>query len=220
MDVLYIHPAKQEIDARYDQYIACGPYPIMPVGVIGLMNELGRRGVTLQGLNLPLELLLNPRFSLRRWLRSSERPFLAMVDLHWYEHSYGAIEVARALKKVWPEVPVLLGGLTASRYAAEILRDFQSVDYIIRGDAEKPLDQLVSFVKGKGGKGLGDIANLVYRDGVKIVRNKMTYTAGASELSAIGYASMDWLEHQRSYAAMQYSGAGEIDLVEASLRGH
>lgn len=38
MDILYIHPAKQEVDARYDQYKACAPYLFIPVGVTGLLK--------------------------------------------------------------------------------------------------------------------------------------------------------------------------------------
>ena len=44
MDVLYVHPAKQEVEARYDLYRACAPYPFIPVGVIGLVNLLQSHG--------------------------------------------------------------------------------------------------------------------------------------------------------------------------------
>ena len=37
---------------------------------------------------------------------------LVMIDLHWYEHCYGAMDVAQAVKAVWPQTPVVIGGLT------------------------------------------------------------------------------------------------------------
>ncbi len=61
MDILYIHPAKQEVDARYDKFRACAPYPFIPVGVIGLVNMLRQRGWEVEGLNLPVELRYDRR---------------------------------------------------------------------------------------------------------------------------------------------------------------
>ena len=121
MDALYIHPAKQEADARYDEFAASKTYPIMPVGVLGLCNQLTTEGWSVRGLNLPLELVIQPTFSLRDWLADQGRPRLVLIDLHWYEHSFGALDVARVCKAVHPDVPVLVGGLTASCFAKEIL---------------------------------------------------------------------------------------------------
>ena len=72
------------------------------------------------------------------WLRRQGDVRLVMIDLHWYEHAYGAMDVMRACKHVWPDVPVLLGGLTVSRFAEEIMARFDAVDYVIRGDPEVP----------------------------------------------------------------------------------
>ena len=85
--VLYIHPAKQEVGFRYDEYVSSPPYLLMPVGVIGLANLLCQRGLEVRGLNLPLELILEPTFDLRAWLKRWDPPRLVMIDLHWYEHA-------------------------------------------------------------------------------------------------------------------------------------
>ena len=64
MDILYLHPAKQEVGARYDKFAASPPYPFIPVGVIGFVNLLRADGWQVEGLNLPLELAREPAFDL------------------------------------------------------------------------------------------------------------------------------------------------------------
>ena len=68
MDILYIHPAKQEVEVEYGKYRASPFYPIIPVGVIGMANLLRSRGWSLQDLNLPLERMLDTGFRLEHWL--------------------------------------------------------------------------------------------------------------------------------------------------------
>jgi len=211
-DVVYIHPAKQEVGARYDQYIPSPPYLFMPVGVIGLANLLREQGLSVKGLNLPLELILDPTFDLRAWMEGQRPQRLVMIDLHWYEHSFGALDVARLCKQLYPEVPVLLGGITASIFAREILERFPEVDFIIRGDAEVPLLRLMA------GDRPGSIPNLTYRDNGTVAENRLSYCADVKGLDALDFVITEFLEHHKSYASMQYSGAGVIR--DDSLRGH
>jgi len=212
LDILYVHPAKQEVGTRYDKYIPSPPYLVMPVGVIGLVNLLRGQGLRVKGLNLPLELILESTFDLRAWLKEQEPQSLVMIDLHWYEHAFGALDVARLCKEVYPEVPVLLGGITASIFAREILERFPQVDFIVRGDAEEPLLQMVA------GESPASIPNLAYRDGDTIAQNDLVYCATSKELDRLDFVDTDFLEHRDSYASMQYSGAGIIR--DASRRGH
>ncbi len=122
MDILYIHPARQEADDRYDRFISSPPYPFIPVGVVGLVNLLRGDGWAVVGLNLPIELTLQPTFDLRAWLRNqSPAARMVMIDLHWYEHCFGALDVAAVIKQVWPQTPVVIGGLTTNLFAEEII---------------------------------------------------------------------------------------------------
>ena len=135
-DVLYIHPAKHDVDTGFEDL---GYYYFIPIGAIGLANLLRREGLTVKGINYPAELLLNRAFRLRPWLAAQRGVRMVLVDLHWYMHSYGAISVARACKQVLPQAHVVLGGITASLFATEILDSVPEVDFVIRGDAEAPL---------------------------------------------------------------------------------
>ena len=95
MHVLYIHPAKQEVEAEFGKFKASPFYPLIPVGVVGMVNLLRAKGWQVQGLNFPLEIMLNTGFNFDQWLAAIESPRLVMIDLHWYEHSFGAIDIAR-----------------------------------------------------------------------------------------------------------------------------
>ena len=221
MDILYLHPAKQEADARYDKYVSSSSYPFIPVGVVGLVNLLRSQGWQVQGLNLPMELTMQPGFSLRDWLAEQPQPArLVMIDLHWYEHCFGALDAAGVVKAVWPQTPIVIGGLTTSNFAEEILDNFPAVDFAVRGDAEEPLRLLAEHCCGDGVTDLASIPNLVYREKGKARQNLRSYFARPADLDKLDFVSTDWLHHARSYASLQYSGAGMIALHEPKLQGH
>ena len=221
MDILYVHPAKQEVDARYDKFISCSPYPFIPVGVVGLVNMLRDEGWQVEGLNLPVELLIEPTYDFRMWLSERSPAKLVLIDLHWYEHCFGAMEVAQAVKDVWPNTCVTIGGLTTSNFAEEILDNFTAVDMAVRGDAEEPLRLLAGHICGDGTPELTEIPNLVHRQqNGKARQNRGHFSASIDILDQLDFVTTDWLHHAHNYTAFQYSGAGVIALKEPQLKGH
>ena len=200
-DVLYIHPAKHDVDSGFQDL---GFYFFVPVGVIGLVNLLRREGLRVRGINYPAELIRNRAFRLRPWLAAHKDAKLILVDLHWYMHSYGAISVARACKQVLPEARVVLGGITASLFAAEILRSFPEVDFVIRGDAEEPLLGLARQVCSGTGVPLSTIPNLTYRSNGKVVENELGYCATSDDLDGLNFVDLDFLVHASWYGRLQF----------------
>lgn len=220
MDVLYIHPAKQEVRAEFGKYRASPFYPLIPVGVIGMVNLLRDEGWDVQGLNLPLEIMLDTGFSLDAWLAEIDPPSLVMIDVHWYEHCFGAMEVARHVKRLLPECRIAIGGLTATFFAEEILKTRKDIDYVIRGDGEIPLLQLVRKVCGEAEMPFEDIPNLTWRAGKKVRNSIGFYTADQKQLDSLDFVSTDWLLHASGNGALQYTGGGVIDPHKTSNRGH
>jgi len=207
--VLYIHPSKQDIDLDPRSKPMGRPYGLIPVGVAALVNALRAQGIAVRGVNHPLEKQIDAAFDLRQWLRKQRGVRAILIDLHWYEHAYGAISVARACKEVWPDAWTILGGMTASGYAREILEHFAEVDLIVRGDAEAPLVDLVPRLLRAGrrdarGLGLADVPNLVYRDGDAIVENKLGYVAATEDLDRLNFVDVDFLEHHERYHTHEY----------------
>jgi len=224
VDVLYIHPAKQGENFTHVPNHMSRSYDLIPVGIIGLLNLLKDNGITVKGLNYPLEIEQNERFNLREWLRDQSGIRIIMLDLHWYEHSYGTISIVRTCKEVLPGVWTVIGGLTASAYSREILEHFPEVDFIIRGDAEKPLLNLVQLLMTRskntqGCLGLAGIPNLSYRHGNSIVDNKLTYIATSADLDCLDFVNIDFLEHHQQYSSRQFINCVQY-LETFPLLGH
>ncbi len=211
-EVLYIHPAKQDVDfyatmqAQRDTQLG-RPYGLIPLGVPALVNTLRAAGIEVQGVNFPLERELDRAFDLRQWLRRQTRARVILIDLHWYEHSYGALSVANVCKAVLPHARVILGGLTASGFAREILELFPTVDFIVRGDAEQPLLTLVQRyldAADTAALALTDVPNLSYRRDGAVVENPIGYCATTADLDRLDYVDLSFMEHHAEYLVHEY----------------
>lgn len=224
-NAIYIHPAKQRVgfpfDAPHLSYLPT--YPLLPVGVIGLVNMLRQQGISVRGVNYPMECFIDPTFDLQEWLTDTGRPQFVLVDLHWYEHSFGALDVARTCKQIFPNVPVVMGGMTASLYADEILEGFPWVDFIVRGDSEQPLRKLARYlISAEDGINLTAIPNLSYRVGYDVVENELSYSAEPSDLDELNFTDIDFLHHPKRYRGFQFVGRRDVFIPseEPQLLGH
>ncbi len=211
-DILYIHPPKLPGWVPHTWREAFASFQVMPVGAVALANLLQAEGFKVTGLNYAMELDLDPRFNLMAWLRSRPFPLLVMLDLHWLEHSFGTIEVARACKEAFPGVPVAIGGLTASWYAREILHNFPQVDFVIRGDAEAGLVGLARHL-AQGRPDLQEIPNLSLRIDGKAEETPLTSTISRQGLDRLDFVCLDFLTHREDYYWRQSSRYRQI-------RGH
>ncbi|MCD6310084.1 MAG: radical SAM protein [Candidatus Eremiobacteraeota bacterium] len=79
------------------------------------------------------------------------------------------INIARVSKKVLPEVPVVMGGFHVTFLARETLSEFPFVDFVLRGEAEYSMLELVSALENK--KALEEIRGLTFRKNGRIVEN-------------------------------------------------
>jgi radical SAM superfamily enzyme YgiQ (UPF0313 family) len=222
--VLYVHPAKQDVDVYAEQkggpdHPMGRPYGLIPVGVPALINALRDSDIEVRGISYPLERELNRQFDLRRWLRTQTRAKVILIDLHWYEHSLGSISMAEVCKEVLPDAWTVLGGLTASAFAEEIIQTFPSVDFIVRGDAERPLTLLIQrLLAASDGEmpDLSDVPNLSYRLGGEIVENPTTYCAAPADLDSLDYVDLRFLDHHREYMVHEYL-VTDLEAARAAL---
>lgn len=213
-EVLYVHPAKQDVDLYAAHLTAQDmgrPYGLIPLGVPALINVLREAGLQVRGISYPLEKRVDPAFDLREWLRDQRSlARVVLIDMHWYEHSYGAISVARVVREVLPNAWTVLGGLTASGFAEEVLRDFPAVDFVVRGDAEAPLLTLAQRLLHADPRDTGrlpevaDIDNFTYRVDGAVVSNTLGYCAASEDLDRLNYADLDFLDHHDDYFQHEY----------------
>jgi B12-binding domain/radical SAM domain protein len=137
-------------------------FEMYPIGFTSLSEYLERHGLKVRIINVAMKMLKDEKFDVE-WLIQKNRPLAFGIDLHWMAHVQGALALAEIIKRFHPSIPVILGGLSATYFHEEILRQYPFIDFVMRGDStEKPLVQLLQAIK-KGGE-LKNISNLTYRD--------------------------------------------------------
>jgi len=114
------------------------------------------------------------------------RARVAIVDVHWHLTLPGAAKLARELKALNPDIKMIAGGLTASLFARQLV-DELGFDYVVRGDGEIPLSQLVATLLDGGD--VTAVPNLVGRDDMA---TPWTYFLTAEDLDADEFYDLDF----------------------------
>ena len=196
-DLLLIHPpAVFEFRNRRD---ICFPYwsttgdvsitPLyehFPLGFKTIQSYLRQQGFDVKIVNLSSVLLMFPKLNAEKLL-GRFRALVFGIDLHWMVHVQGALEIARLVKSIHPEVPILFGGFSATYFAEELIL-YSQVDMVLKGyDTHEPMRILLDTVKGD--RRLEDVPNLVWKDKDKLVHSNETVHRPRTFLSHI-----DWSE--------------------------
>ena len=161
-------------------------FEMYPIGFASLSEYLERHGLRARIINVALKMLKDESFDVERLIRK-KKPLAFGIDLHWMAHVQGALALAEMIKRFHADIPVILGGLSATYYHEEILRQYPFVDFVLRGDStEKPLVDLLRAIEGA--KGYGNIANLTWRDEAKGIHvNPLTYVPDTLDDITIDY---------------------------------
>ncbi|MBF0522864.1 MAG: radical SAM protein [Candidatus Omnitrophica bacterium] len=103
--------------------------------------------------------------------------------------------VARELKKNFPGIKIIIGGVHVSALPEETLKEFNTFDLGIVGEGEKTFVELVESLKGKNV--LRDVKGIVYREGNKIL---LTEERGwIEDLDEIGYPDWELFPRAKEY---------------------
>ncbi len=193
-DVLFLHVPKFR-----NYYKPLGRFSFIhlpPVGLLGLADYLRVNHCSTRVIHLGVEHYKYGGIDLPGIL-AEHQPALVGLGLHWHFQSYDVIETARQIKKVRPDVPIVLGGFTASFFAEEILRTFDCVDFVIRGDAEKPLLELLR--QREGGGGLQHVPNLAFRQDGQVCLSPVRYVADSSVLDSVSHTDFTLMKDYPSF---------------------
>jgi clorobiocin/coumermycin A biosynthesis protein CloN6/CouN6 len=138
-------------------------YEMYPIGWFSIKQRLAEQGMDVKIVNVASLMLKYPDLDVRQLLRRLRAPVYGF-DIHWMAHCHGAVELAAEVKAVHPGALTIMGGISATYYAQELVR-YPSVDVVVQGyDTLEPVAALVDTVRG-GGRDLGSIPNLVYDAG-------------------------------------------------------
>jgi len=146
------------------------------------------------------------------------RPRLVGISLKWFHHVHRALLLARTLRKIDPEIRIVVGGNTASYWWRE-LKGFDCIDHIVLGDGERPLLALC--------QGESSPPNCVTRapDGTPR-RLPLEYVQGATNSEDIYYSHFEdiFLSYQDRHAFSGWvapgKGCGENCLYCGGARGN
>ncbi len=70
---------------------------------------------------------------------------------------------AAHIKKRWPDIPIVLGGVHASTLPEHALRDAPAIDYVVRGEGEAAMRAIIEGLDGPHIRDPAAIAGLYYR---------------------------------------------------------
>jgi B12-binding domain/radical SAM domain protein len=147
-------------------------FEMYPLGFLTIASYLHDRGMDVRIVNLALRMINSRRFDVPRFL-ARQKPKAVGIDLHWLPHAHGALEVARIVKELHPDVPVIMGGLSSTYFHRELIT-YPQVDFVLRGDStEPPLHQLLIALQN--GEPVDKIPNLTWKDASGVHVNPLTF---------------------------------------------
>ena len=179
---------------------------VMPMGLMALASKISENGYNTKIVHLGLEELIDPSFEIESILRKYN-PKIVAIDLHWYDCTYDALRIAQ-LSKETLNCFIVLGGFTASFFDIEILEQCSYIDAIIRGEAEKPLLDLVEKICRDSD--YSDVQNSTVREGSSIKRNPIGYVADVEDLDVLNYTDVQLVEHGYDYLKIIGSSIPQI----------
>ncbi len=180
-DLIFLHPPSiYDFRGRdvfrgpiADAVPSTGEFEMYPVGLTSIASFLEKNHYNVQIVNLAHRMMQRSGFDVERYV-SRQQATVFGIDLHWLPHVQGALAVAEMVKRLHPQSRVLIGGLSASYYHAELI-DYPFVDFVVRGDStEEPVRQLLQALRE--GSGLETVENLTWKraDG-SIAVNPLTF---------------------------------------------
>jgi ribosomal peptide maturation radical SAM protein 1 len=87
-----------------------------------------------------------------------------------YIQLLSSIYFAKKIKSVYPNIKIILGGINCvGEIGQGLMRNFREIDFIINGEGEESLFRLLN-----SSKNFHKIPNLIWRNGEKVVINKIT----------------------------------------------
>jgi hypothetical protein len=133
-----------------DAVPSANEFEMYPVGLTSIASYLSANHYNVRIINLAYLMLARRDFDVEAYV-ARLHPKIFGIDLHWLPHAQGALAIAEMVKRHHPEIPVLMGGLSASYYHEE-LAAYPFVDYVLRGDPrslERSLRELGWVIEGQ-----------------------------------------------------------------------
>ncbi len=192
--VCYIHPSSSKAASHW----------VIPAGIFGLIDLIQKEGFKVDGLNYPMELDLDEKFSVSDWLYNHPSDFY-LVDIHWFVHVRGANFIIEEVKRINPGAIIIAGGLTASVFAEYLMESIQGIDYIVCGDSEEPLVDLLKTLRDR--RETDRISNLYYRTAGTVAKSRSSFILDS--FKGISYGNTEFLQNAVNIPEYSFPGRTE-----------
>ena len=140
----------------------------LPMGSFGLSDYLNRQEIPVRILNLALYDRSQTASVLNHYLDQFQPTHVGLI-FHWQEIAEGVLWAGEHVRSRMDEAKIICGGFTAGYFGEALLEKCPFVDYVVKGDPQRPLELLM-----KGAEPT-EIPNLIYRDGTGVRANKASY---------------------------------------------
>ncbi len=173
MKVAFINPYC--LDERLIDY----DIKVPPIGVYYLAAALIEAGYKCEIFNW---FNMKGRFGqMERELKAFGPDYICISILH--ANRWGGIDISRLSKRILPDVPIIFGGPGATFLWQHLLKNFSEVDFIIYGEGEKSLIELINYLNDKNEKDLSSIKGIAYRkNGTPVLNDTMPLVENLDEL--------------------------------------
>ncbi len=158
----------------------------IPMGSFGLCDYLGQQGIETLIFNPALYGEHQAQQRLQETLAHFQPSHVGLV-LHWQETAHGLLAALKTVRQHCPQAVTLCGGFTASYFAEDLLKSVPELDYVVTGDPEEPVRQLLQ------GHDPALVANLIRRQNGAVVRNNHSWLIDQPLLDSLSFADLDRL---------------------------
>ncbi len=127
---------------------------------------------------------------------------VVLLEVHWYLSIPSALKIARRVRRINPSAQIVAGGISATMFTEQLLRD-SPIDYIVRGDAERPAAWLVhALLEGRAPDSVPNVAGRDFEPTAHWAVDTATMDEG-------DYTTLDWFPTiQRRLRELHRTAAG------------
>lgn len=148
-------------------------FEMYPIGLTSIAEYLERFGLKVRIINIANRMLMNQNFDVEKKLKKLKTHAFG-IDLHWLPHAHGSIELAKIVKRLHPDTPIIFGGLSATYFHKELIQ-YPCVDFVVRGDSTEKIMLLLMNKLELDNTRYADIPNLTWKKSGKCGYNPLTY---------------------------------------------
>jgi hypothetical protein len=162
------------------------------MGTFGLCDYLCQRKREARILNLALYQEARVEAVLSHHLEQFRPTHIGLI-FHWQETAEGVLWVGEHIRRMAYQAKIVCGGFTAGYFAQELIKKWSFVDYVVKGDPERPLELLLSHVD------VPEIPNLVYRSKKGVGVTDASYWIDETTISSFSFSNLSYLIDYQLY---------------------